>query len=214
MNDKEKNELPYFKANKIDNRNFFKILLSIFLSKIDLLENIFSPEEYSNRYLLFSIYLLSLYLDLLMNCLLYNDYAVSQKYHCNGNLEFITSFIISLLSNIFSFILFYFINYLSNFSDIIDMIIREIKRTKEYLSVIIKLFRIMKIKFYFLLILEIILGLFMVYYLFVFSVINSKSINSFLLNYLYSQIESLFYSFCINMVIAFIRRISLCYHSK
>ena len=214
INDKEKNELPYFKAYKIDNRNFFKILFSIFLTKIDLLENIFSPEEYSNRFLLFSVYLLSLYLDLLMNCLLYNDYAVSQKYHCNGNLEFITSFIISLLSNIFSFILSYFINYLGNFSDIIDMIIREIKRTKEYLLVIIKLFRIMKIKYYFLLILEIILGLFMVYYLFVFSAINSKSINSFLLNYLYSQIESLIYSVCISIIISLLRRISLLFQLK
>ena len=51
MNDKVKNELPYFKSNRIDNRNFFRIFFYIFLSKIDLLENIFSPEEYSNRFL-------------------------------------------------------------------------------------------------------------------------------------------------------------------
>ena len=214
MSDKEKNELPYFKAILIDKRNFLKIFLSIFLSKIDLLENIFNPEEYSSRYLLFNIYLLSLNIDLLMNCLLYNDYAVSQKYHCNGNLQFITSFIISLLSNIFSFILLYFINYLANFSDIIEMIIKKIKSIKVYLSLLIKVLKRMEIKFYSLLVLEIILGLFMVYYLFVFSVIYSKSIYSFLLNYLYSQIESLFYSACVSIIISLLRRLSLLYNSK
>ena len=149
-----------------------------------------------------------------MNCLLYNDYAISQKYHCNGNLEFITSFIISLFSNIFTIILFYFIKYLTNFPNIIEIIVKEIKNVKEYLSIIMKLLKIIKIKFRILLILEILLGLFMVYYLFIFSTINSKSINSFLLNYLYSQLESLFYSLCISVVIAFIRKIGLCCHSK
>ena len=214
MNSKEINELPYFKANIIDDRNFFKILLSVFLLKIDLLQNIFIPEEYSSRFLLFSIYLLSLYIDLLMNCLLYNDYAISQKYHCNGNLEFVTSLIMSLLSNILSFILFYFIKYLTNFSDIIGVIIKEFKNIKQYLYIIIKLFRVMNVKFHILLILEIILGFFMVYYLFVFSTINAKSINSFLLNYLYSQLESLIYSFAISLLISIIRSISLCCHSK
>ena len=188
----------------MDNRNFFKILFSMLL-KIDLLKNLFNPEEYTSRFLLFNIYLLSLYINLLMNCLLYNDYAVSQKYHCNGNLQFITSFIISLLSNIFSFIILFFVKFLTIFSDVI--IIKEIKSIKEYL---IKLLKIMKIQFFILLFLQIVFGLFMVYYLFVFSIINSKSINNFLLNYLYSQIESLLYSFCISIVISFIRKISLC----
>ena len=149
-------------------------------------------------------------MDLLMNCLLYNDYAVSQKYHCNGNLEFITSFIISLLSNIFSFIILYIIQYLTNYTGFIEIIIKEIKKVKEYFTILVKFMKVMKIKFYFLLILEVLLGLFMVYYLFIFSTINSKSINSFLLNYLYSQLESLFYSFCISIVVSILRRISLC----
>ena len=130
-----------------------------------------------------------------MNCLLYNDYAVSQKYHCNGNLEFITSFIISLLSNIFSFIILYIIQYLTNYTGFIEIIIKEIKKVKEYFTILVKFMKVMKIKFYF---------------LFIFSTINSKSINSFLLNYLYSQLESLFYSFCISIVVSILRRISLC----
>ena len=80
-----------------------------------------------------------------MNCLLYNDYAVSQKYHCNGNLQFITYFTISSLSNIFSFIILFFVKYLTIFSDVI--IIKEIKNIKESISILIKLLKIMKIQF-------------------------------------------------------------------
>ena len=103
---------------------------------------------------------------------------------------------------------------MTNYSEFIELIIKEIKKEKEYFTIIVKFMKIMKIKIYFLFFLEIFLGLFTVYYLFIFSTINSKSINSFLLNYLYSQIESLFYSLCISIVVAIIRRISLCCQSK
>ena len=211
---REINELPYFQAKNIDKRNFFKIFFSIFLMKIDLIQNIFSPEEYTSRYLLFDLYLFNYFVDLLMNCLLYNDYAISQKYHCNGRLEFITSLVISLLSNIFTYILFRIIDYLTNFTSIIDNIIREVKKIKEYLSILVKLFKIMKIKLIFLLILELLFGLFMIYYIFIFSSINSKSVNSFLLNYLLSQLESIIFSFCLSLIISFFRKISLQYHIK
>ena len=129
-------------------------------------------------------------------------------------MEFITSLVISFLSNIFTCILFYIIEYLVNFTYIIDSIIKEVKNVKDYLSILIKLFKIMNIKLMFLLILEIVFGLFMVYYIFIFSSINSKSINSFLLNYLLSQLESLIYSFGLSLIISILRKISLIFHIK
>ena len=214
MSNKEINELSYFEAKNIDNRHFFTIFFSIFFIKIELIKNFCYPEDYSNRCLLFNLYILDSYIDLLMNCLLYNDYAISQKYHCNGQLEFVTSIIMSLLSNIFTFIIISLIQYLTNFPAIVEIIIKEIKNIKEYFSIIIKLLRVMKHKFAFLLIVEIILGLFMVYYISIFSIINSKSINSFLLNYLIGELESLIYSFGLSFIIALIRKISLSCKSK
>jgi hypothetical protein len=211
---KEMNELSYFEAKDLDKRNFFVILFSILFMKIDLIKNIIYPDNYSSRFLLFNIYLLSSYLDLLMNCLLYNDYAISQKYHCNGQLEFITSFIMSTLSNIFTFMITYVIEYLTNFSSIVEIIIEEIKNIKEYLTIIVRLYKIMRIKFICLFIIEIILGLFMVYYITIFSIINSKSINSFLLNYLYSQLESLLMAFGISLLVTILRKISLSCKAK
>ena len=54
MNNKEMNELSYFKAKNIDKRNYFVILFSILCTKIELISNIIYPEDYSNRYLLFN----------------------------------------------------------------------------------------------------------------------------------------------------------------
>ena len=195
------NELSYFEAKDLDKRNFFKILFSILFLKIVLVKNIIYPEQYSDRFLLFNLYLLDAYLDLLMNCLLYNDYAISQKYHCNGQLEFITSFIMSTLSNLITFIITSIIEYLTNYYSIIEVIINEVKNIKEYFTIIVKLFKIMTVKFVFLVIVETILGLFMVYYISIFSIVNSKSINSFLLNYLYSQLESLLTALGISLLV-------------
>ena len=214
MNNKEMNELPYAIAQNKDSRGFFKILLSIFCIKIDLIQIIFHPEEYSSRYLLFGIYLLNSYINLFMNCILYNDYAVSQKYHNNGQLEFITSLIISIISNIFTSMIIYFINLLTNFPSYIENIIKEIKNPKEYFYIISKLFVLIEFKFCFIIVIEILFGLFMIYYLFIFNVINSNSINSFLLNYLYSQLDSIFYSFCLCLFISILRKISLIFKIK
>jgi hypothetical protein len=154
-------------------------------------------------------------MDLLMNCVLYNDYALSQKYHCNGELEFITSLIISLVANVFSFIILYCIEFLTNFPALIEAIINEIKDVDDYLRMLVKFFKIIKVKIIALFIVETIFGLFMVYYITIFSAIYSNSINSFLLNYIFSQLESLLYSVCLSIIIAFMRRISLlCHYHK
>ena len=149
-----------------------------------------------------------------MNSILYNDYAVSQKYHNNGTLDFVTSLIISLFSNILTNLVMFFLKYLVNFPEIIDAIIKEIKRINIYFNIIIKLFKLITIKYIILFVTEILLGLFMVYYLFIFGVVTSKSINSFLLNYLLSQVDSLVYSIVISFIISLVRKISLLYRNK
>ena len=143
-----------------------------------------------------------------MNCILYNDYAISQKYHNEGTLKFVTSQVIALFSNVLTSILIYFIKYLMNYHNYIKVIIRDIKSIYNYFVIVLRLFQIIKYKFYCLLFLEIILGLFMIYYLFIFGLINSKSINSLLINYALSMINSLVYSIVITFIISLLRKFS------
>ena len=214
LNNNEINELSYYIARYKDKRNIFKIFLSMFWIKIELIKIIFNPEQYSSRYLLFNIYLLNAFINLLMNCILYNDYAISQKYHNNGTLEFITSFVISLFSNILTSIVFYCINILANYHIIIENIIKEIKNEDEYIHLISRLFKLIGFKTYILLIFETLFGLFMTYYLFIFCVLYSNTIKSFLLNSLLSQVNSIIYSFCLCLLISVLRKISLIFGVK
>ena len=60
-----------------------------------------------------------------------------------------------------------------------------------------------------LLLFELSVGNFMIYYLFLFGAIYSKTILSFMLNYFYSQLESLLYSFGLSLLISLLRKISI-----
>ena len=214
MKNIEYNELTFNTARMEDNRNIFKIFLSFFMEKIELIKIIFVREKYSNIYFLFNLYLLNYFIDLFMNCILYNDYAISQKYHNNGSLDFITSLVSSLLSNIISSFILLFINKLGNYTMYVETITLNSNNINQLIKSVFKFFRIIMMKFIILMILEILLGLFMVYYLFLFGVINSKSINSFMLNYGLSQIDSIFYSFCLSLIISLLRKISLLFNWK
>ena len=49
--------------------------------------SLISPEEYTHRSLILSIYLLNFLFNYFVNALLYNDEIISQKYHNNGKLS-------------------------------------------------------------------------------------------------------------------------------
>ena len=211
---KELNELTYYSALHEDKRNIFKIFLSMLMMKIELIKIIFKPDEYSNRNFLFNLYIIKALIDLFMNCLLYSDYSISQKYHNNGTIKLITSITMALFSNIISFVLFFFINKLATYTPCVESIILNFNNKSQLIKSALKLFRIIEYKFIALLIIEILLGLFISYYLFIFGVIYSKTIISFLLNYILSQIESLSYSVGLCILASSMRKISLLYSWK
>ena len=208
------NELSYYKAKVEDRRAFPIIFISFLQIKIELIYIIFKLKKYSNKFLIFSVYLKSYSIDLLLNSLLYNEFTISQKYHNNGHLKLITSLIIALLSNLINSIIFRVISLLVNYPNLVEGIINEIKEEQQYIYMVRKIFRIMTFKFIMLLVFELLSGIFMIYYLFIFGAIYSKSIYSFFLNYLYSQLESLLYSFCISLLICTLRKISINYDIK
>ena len=120
----------------------------------------------------------------------------------------------SSISNVLTKILTHFLNFLSNYPDFIEAILKEIKNIYQYFKIIVKLFKIITFKFILLFIFELLFAIFIIYYLSIFSIVNSKSINSFLLNFVISRIESLSYSIIIAFFISFLKRISQCYRLK
>ena len=75
-----------------------------------------------------------------MNCFLYTDEVVSEKYHNDGNLTMITSLSLSFISNIISSIIVFLISKLTNYVEIIEAIIINVKDKKKIYSKYYKTF--------------------------------------------------------------------------
>ena len=210
---RELNSVPYRQALRIDKRSFCQIFISIFTNEVDLLSLFFYRNPYSHYSLYVSIYLYDLLLDLTMNCFLYTDDIVSQKYHNNGQLTMLTSFSLSLMSNIISSIIVFVIAKLTNYCDIIEEIIKNVKYKRNYFVNIIRLFKYIKIRlgiFYFLQLGSLLV---MTYYLFVFCAVYSHSQGSIFINYLIGTLISLATSTGLTIIITLLRAISIKHRS-
>jgi hypothetical protein len=155
---------------------------------------------------------LSLLLDFFFNTLLYSDEIVSHKYHNDGNLGFIVTVTLSVLSNIISALCMYFIKTYSLEERIV--LIHEIKEEYRYLYILNKLLRILEIKLVFFLLTEIIIIPFCSYYLIIFFTVYRESQTSLLINFLSSLLESLTKTIIITFIIVLTRSTGLSYKNK
>ena len=210
---RELNNIPYRQALRIDKRHLFEIFISVFINEIEILNLFLYRNPYSHYSLSISIYLHELLLDLTMNCFLYTDDIVSEKYHNNGQLSMITSLSLSIMSNIISSIIVYIISKLTNYCDIIEAIIKNVKLRRRYFENIIRLFRYIKVRlglFYFLQLGTLLL---MIYYLFIFCAIYHKTQGSIMINYIIGALTSLIFSIGLTIIITLLRAISIKYRS-
>ena len=122
---KEYNKLPLTQALRIDKRGYHEMFLSVLAHEIQIIEIFYYRNPYTHLSILLSIYILELCLDLTLNCFLYNEYVVSEKYNNNGKIGFLTSLSLSFMSNIFSGLIIYIISKLANYAEILEIIIIE-----------------------------------------------------------------------------------------
>ena len=205
----EFNSIPYSQALRIDKRNIFKIYLSIIKMKIDIISIIFYPEEFTNRALLLSIYSLDFLFSYFMNALLYSDDVVSQKYHNNGDLDFITSLSLSLISNVISSILIWIIKKLTDYHEFLNLIVKDVQNERKYIYLFNEVYKRIKIKVFLFYCLSFIINIVITYYLFIFCKIYEKSQVSLLKNYFLGIAESLLKSFGISLIVSIMRFIGL-----
>ena len=162
------NELTYNKALEKDKRNIVKIFISLFKIKLEIIQIIFYPREFSHKSLTFSLYLFDLLLDLTINSLLFSDDIISQKYYNNGELRLFTTNLLSISSNIMCNFILFLIGKLINYYDILDIIKREIKNKRNFYNIFIKILFFIELLIIFFYIVLFIIGLFCIYYLFIF----------------------------------------------
>ena len=144
-----------------------------------------------------------------MNCFLYTDDVVSEKYHNNGELSMITSLSLSFISNIISSIIVFIISKLTNYVEIIEAIVKDVKNITKYIENSKRLFKYIKIRlglFYFF---QLGLTIIMTYYLFIFCTVYHQSQGSIMLNYLIGALTSLAISSGLTIIITLLRVVSM-----
>ena len=194
---------------KKDKRNIFQIFFSVFKLKVDIIQILFFPEDFTHISILISSYGFGLLLDLTLNVLLFSDEVISQKYFNDGNLVFFTTVTISLLSNIFSNFISYFIEKLINFNELLENIVNEIKDKDILFLLYIRISRFYKVKVFIFFIIIFSLGLGFTYYIFTFCAIYKNMEKEIWKNYLMSCIESLIYTVTVTSIVTVFRKIAI-----
>ena len=208
------NNLPYTQALRIDKRQFWEIFYIIFLNKIDIIQIMVYRDEFQAIEILINVYIISLASDLFLNSLLYNDDVISQKYHSNGELDAITEWFLSALSNIISFFFMRLINKLTFYNEYFSLIRKEIKNKDELKKAAVLGYKIVRTKMFFFVIVSLCVHLLIFYYLSLFCAIFPKSQISFIKNFGIGILQSMMVSVCVAFIVAFCRRIGLSFRMK
>ena len=206
---KELNDVPYTKALRLDTRSFFEIFLFTIANKIEIINMFYYKNIYVHLSMTISLYLFAFLLDVALNCFLYTDDVVSEKYHNEGSLEMITSLSLSFVSNIISSIITYFLGRLGAYSDILDIMVNDIYLKKYYYINMIKFRKYLKIRLSFFYFFQFFGCIIMTYYITIFCVIYNNSQISIMINYIYGVLESLAISFGISLLITILRYLSI-----
>ena len=200
------NELPYSKAIREDKRNIFSTYFSFVVDKLELINIYFSDSRL--KIILFEEFIVSLVINFFFNALLYTDNVVSNKYHNNGELDFIVTLLLSIVSNIVTSIFCYYTNYTRGIDERIKLIV-DIRYDLHYFKNLKKLMLFLKIKFIFFFIGQLLSFATCIYYVVIFCILYSKSQGSLVINFAYSLLESLITAFALSFLIVITRKIGL-----
>ena len=205
------NELPYTKAIIVDKRNVFQIFYSFIIDKLEFISILFSNNKI--KIILFAEYIMSLLINFFFNALLYSDEVVSNKYHNNGELDFLVSLLLSILSNVITSIFCYYLKYSNGVEERINLILDLRNDFHFYRNLMFFLSRL-KLKFICFYIFQLIIFWGIMYYIVIFCVLYSCSQTSLIINYCYSLVESIITSIVISLIILVTRKIGIICKNK
>jgi hypothetical protein len=211
VDNKELNDIPYTQALRIDNRNWFRMFVSVIAHEIEIINIFYYRKPYNHMTIIFSTYTFELCLDLTLNTLLYTDDVVSEKYNNNGSLKFFTSLSLSFMSNVFASIIAFIVGKLADYADILELMISNVTKEKQYISNIIKFKKYLAIKLTGFYIIQMIINLAMCYYLMIFCTVYHKTQWSIMLNYLLGITQSIGISLGLALITSLIRYLSIKY---
>ena len=216
-NESEIQDMDYEDAIIYDKRDYFRIFWA-FLLESQIILGTFCTENYLDLFIIkLSFFVFTFQISFFLNALFYTDDYISDAYHNDGVLDFISGLPKSIYSFIATLITTNLLKMLSNSKSELTRAIRRRKRYNNYLNIInIKLSKLRKkLIVYFLLLF--LLGIFFLYYVTAFCAVYRNSqkywfygcLESFALDSLVSLIVCVFLSFL--RYISIKNKIKYCY---
>ena len=211
---KEINTIPYFQALRADKRNYAQIFLSVIYSEIKIIRIFYYKNTFEHLSIILSEYVFELCLDLTLNCILYTEDVISEKYNNNGSIKFFTTLSLSFVSNIVSSIICFVICKLSDYAFFFELIIKDVTDKNKYFLNMIKFKKFLCIKLSFFFIIQTLINLGMCYYLMIFCTVYHKTQGSIMINYLTGIAESMAISLGLTIITSLMRYLSIKYRWK
>ena len=196
---KEESDLNEMKFEDIinqDKRTFKRMFWSYLIHSKIILGTFFTENNLHLFEIKLSFFIYTFEISLFLNAFFYSDEYISNAYHNNGILDFVSGLPKSVYSAIASFILTTLLRMLSNSEKELNMIIKEKNKDKNYEEIINNEIKKLKIKLFIYYCIVFSLGLLFFYY-----------VSSFCAVYKYSQKYWFFgflESFTINVLVALI----------
>ena len=214
IEDKEFNTMPYTQALRTDNRNCSKIFLSVIFNEIKIVRIFYYKNNLEHLSIIFSEYAFELCLDLTLNCILYTEDVISEKYNNNGSIKFFTTLSLSFMSNIISSIISFIVSKLADYVEVFEFILKDVTDKGKYFLNILKFKKLLCIKLSLFFILQTIINLMMCYYLMIFCTVYHKTQGSIMINYLMGIAESMAISLGLALITSLMRYLSMRYRWK
>ena len=211
---KELNTIPFSKALRVDKRNYFQIFISVIFNEIKIISIFYYRHPYDHCSIILSKYIFELCLDLTLNCILYTEDVISEKYNNNGSIKFFTTLSLSFMSNIISSIIAFFISKLAEYVEFLENIINEVNDKPFYFLNILRFKKLLCINLGAFFFVQFVINIGMCYYLMIFFAVYNKTQGSIMINYISGFIESFIISFALSFITSLMRFISIRYKFK
>ena len=163
--DDELDEMDYEEAIIYDKRPYIKMYWSSLLDSQVILDTFFTNNNLNLFIIKLSFFVSMFEISFFLNALFYTDDYISDAYHNNGVLDFVSGLPKSIYSFLATLILTNLLKMLSNSKSELMKLMKENYMDKEYLKLINAKLRKLKIKLIIYFIIVFTLGLFFLYYI-------------------------------------------------
>ena len=133
-------------AQKNEERSILKYFFLLLLQQIEIIRIFFFKNDFEIFSISLSLFLFSIASDYTMNALLFSDDIISERYDNKGSLNPLTTYTLTIVSNILGNIISIIAVKLTSFSPSLELLARERMKEKDYVEHLKKILKVIKCK--------------------------------------------------------------------